>query len=241
MKEESTLNENEFSNFPNEKLIPNQNQNRNRKILIISIILFIFIAIVITIILAIASDSNTSESSEIAEINCNYNIHSINEEINILGEDFTKNSKFDIYIDGNKIEYTKKYKFEKVKIYNIKYKYYENIEMDYMFKNIYSLISVEMISKNNSKITSMIGSFENCVNLESFKIKEGFDISQIKSISKLFYNTSLNVFNIDNFDINNVEDVSYMFSFSKLEEINLNKLNTKNIKNMSQMYLIAIN
>ena len=90
MKEESTLNENEFSNFPNEKLISNQNQNRNRnrKILIISIALIIFIAIVITIILAIASDSNTSESSEIAEINCNYNIQTVNEEIDILGEDF---------------------------------------------------------------------------------------------------------------------------------------------------------
>ena len=186
MKEESTLNENEFSNFPNEKLIPNQNQNRNRKILIISIILIIFIAIVITIILAIASDSNTSESSEIAEINCNYNIQTVNEEIDILGEDFIKNSKFDIYIDENKIEFTKKYKFEKIKIYNIKYKYYENIEMDYMFKNIYSLISVEMISKKRSKMLSMIGFFENCINLESFNIHDGFDYSQIKTISKFF-------------------------------------------------------
>ena len=113
MKEESTLNENEFSNFPNEKLISNQNQNRNRKILIISIILIIFIAIVITIILAIASDSNTSESSEIAEINCNYNIQTVNEEIDILGEDFIKNSKFDIYIDENKIEFTKNINLKK--------------------------------------------------------------------------------------------------------------------------------
>ena len=147
MKEDSTLNENEFSTFPHEKLI--SNQNRKRKIIIISLILIIFIVIVLTISLVLALSSNTFESSEIAEINCNYNIQSVNEEIDILGEDFIKNSKFDIYIDGNKIKFTKKYKFEKIKIYNIKYKYYENIEMDYMFKNIYSLISVEMISKNN--------------------------------------------------------------------------------------------
>ena len=207
MKEESTLIENEFSNFPNEKLI--SHQNRIRKIIIISILLIIFIAIIIPIILVLASNSNTREKSEIAEINCNYNIQTVNEEIDILGEDFIKTSKFDIFIDDNKIEFTKKYKFEKIKIYNIKYKFYENIEMDYMFKNIYSLISVEIISKKTSKITSMISSFENCVNLESFNITDGFDISQIKSISKLFYNTSLNVFNIDNFDLNITNVIPY--------------------------------
>ena len=72
MKEESSFNENEFSTFPDEKLIANQ--NRTRKIIIISLILIIFIVIVLTITLVLASSSNTSESSEIAEINCNYNI-----------------------------------------------------------------------------------------------------------------------------------------------------------------------
>ena len=91
MKEEANLNENEFSNFPSEKLI--SNDNKTRKIIIIALILIIFIAILITIILIIASNSNSSESSEIdevAEINCNYNIQAANEEIDILGEDFIK-------------------------------------------------------------------------------------------------------------------------------------------------------
>ena len=92
-----------------------------------------------------------------------------------------------------------------------------------------------MISKKNAKITSMISSFENCANLNSFKIND-FDTNEVKSISKLFYNTSLNILNIENFNINNVEDMSYMLSNSKLEQIDLSKLNLKNVKNMSHMF-----
>ena len=40
-----------------------------------------------------------------------------------------------------------------------------------------------MISKNDTKITSMISSFENSIDLESFEI-EGFNIIEIKNISK---------------------------------------------------------
>ena len=55
-----------------------------------------------------------------------------------------------------------------------------------MFKNVSSLISVEMNSKNNAQIISMISTFENCTNLTTFKIS-GFYINKIKSIHKLFY------------------------------------------------------
>jgi hypothetical protein len=46
--------------------------------------------------------------------------------------------------------------------------------MDYMFKDVQDLISVEMKSDKNCKISSMIRAFENCTNLQSVKIS-GFN------------------------------------------------------------------
>ena len=40
--------------------------------------------------------------------------------------------------------------------------------MDYMFKDVKELTSVEMKSDKNCQIESMISTFENCEHLESF-------------------------------------------------------------------------
>jgi len=48
--------------------------------------------------------------------------------------------------------------------------------MDYTFRNVEDIISIEMISEKSGKITSMKSSFENCNNLEKIKIN-GFDQS----------------------------------------------------------------
>ena len=86
-------------------------------------------------------------------------------------------------IDGEKVKYSKTYKFNISKTYNVQFQLYTDINMDYMFQNISSLISVELISKKKAKIKSMISSFDNCFNLESFNI-DGFDLQQIKSFHK---------------------------------------------------------
>jgi hypothetical protein len=54
-----------------------------------------------------------------------------------------------------------------------------------MFKDVPDLLSVEMKSEQNCEITSMISTFENCENLNSFKIT-GFNGEKIKSMKKLF-------------------------------------------------------
>ena len=63
--------------------------------------------------------------------------------------------------------------------------------------------------------------FENCTFLEKFEI-DGFDSSQVKSMSKLFYNTkNLKQVNISTLETSSLEDMDYMFAYSNLPEINL--------------------
>ena len=59
--------------------------------------------------------------------------------------------------------------------------------MENMFKEISSLLSVEMFTNKNAKIKSIESAFEDCISLNSFNIT-GFDVSQIKSLRKIFYN-----------------------------------------------------
>ena len=78
--------------------------------------------------------------------------------------------------------------------------------MDNMFKDITTLINIDINHEGNNKvkIKSMKEIFENCVNLIDFKIK-GFDISEIKSFHKLFYNNEkLSNVLFNNFENNNI-------------------------------------
>ena len=111
--------------------------------------------------------------------------------------------------------------------------------MNYMFKDIQILKSIEMISKNDTKITSMISSFENFFNLESFTI-EGFNIIEAKNLSKLFYNCPLEYINLDNFETNNIIDMSYMFANTNLKELDLSRFNTENVENISHIWKIVL-
>ena len=58
--------------------------------------------------------------------------------------------------------------------------------MDHMFKDVQSLISVKMFSNSKSKIVSMEGAFENCINLINISI-EGFDTEEFE-VYKVMYN-----------------------------------------------------
>ena len=90
--------------------------------------------------------------------------------------------------------------------------------MDYMFADLPLLLTVNMISEKNAKISSMISAFENSENLNTFNMV-GFNTGNIKSLKRLFYNTQIS--NIDMFDTSNVQDMSYMFAFSSLSNIDL--------------------
>ena len=134
----------------------------------------------IVILLNKSSSNNTDSINKpiIGTISCKYDISSEKTEIKILGDEFNKKSDFELYINGKKVKYTKKYNFSSFGIIDIEIKLQDNINMDNMFKGISSLISVEMESLNNTKIYSMKSTFENCENLEFFSIN-GFDVDNL--------------------------------------------------------------
>ena len=208
-----------------------------KKYLIIGAILLFFIIIfAILIIFLITNEKSENKQNIIGQINCIYKneIHSL-EEIKILGDNFEKNSIFEIYIDGKKIKFTKTYKFSNFKEHKIEYHLFEEINMKKMFQNISSLISVEMISNKNCKILSMLGSLENCINLESFKI-EGFNVENIKSLEKTFYNTKIKEIDLNIFKNIQIEDISYMFALSPIKNFNFSIFDFSNIKNMFHLF-----
>ena len=143
-------------------------KEQKKKLLIIGAILSaLFIVILVTIIIVFASRSKESNDDSqtlpsIGEINCVYYVESKNKNTILLGNDFQKNSDFDIFIDGIIIKYTKEYRFDSTGNHNVQIKLYNNINMDYMFKDVQEIISVEMKSEKNCVILSMISTFENC-------------------------------------------------------------------------------
>lgn len=151
----------------------NKEINKKKLIMIIGGIVLVLITI-ITIIVILNSREKTNDSPsnyEIkAEIDCIYEINKL-DDIKILGDEFIKKTNFDIYIDGTKIKYTKQYTFDSIGIHSVKYLIYDDLYMDYMFKDIGSIININMTSTSNSKIISLISAFENCYNLKEIIIR----------------------------------------------------------------------
>ena len=237
MDNEINFVEDEFS-LKIEKPYPPFYKNR---IFIILAPIFSFFIILGIILYIVFSFSNESEISKeiFGIINCTYNLEIFYKDIQILGNEFEIDFDIDIIIDGNKIKYSKKYDFSSNGVHNVQYLIYnkKNISIDYMFKNVYTLKSVEMISDKNLEIYSMISAFENCENLEKV-VSKGIISNNVKSMKKLFYNTKIKDFNFTEINIstNNVEDMSYMFSAIKSERINIYNLDTNKVKNMSHMF-----
>jgi len=97
-----------------------------------------------------------------------------------------------------------------------------------------------MSSDNNCMILSMKSTFENCNKLVDFNIS-GFNVEQIKSMNKMFYNTPLSNFSLSSFNSKNLKDISYMFAYSSIENISLNNLNTSKVTNMSNLFFNCTN
>ena len=156
---------------------------KSKKCLIIGISIAALVIIITAIIFAVLltkkgndeekkdeeqTDKKEIDKEKIGEIICQFNTKNENQETKILGDEFINNSQFDIYIDGEKINFAKTYKIKSIGNHKIEFIFYDNLNMDYMFKDVEDLYKIEIFSENNSKIYSMISTFENCINLESF-------------------------------------------------------------------------
>ena len=155
----------------------------------------------------------------------------------LYGSEFKKGSSdFDLYIDGKQIKYSRYYTFSTFGQHEVKLILYQNLNMDYMFKDAKDLISIKMKSNDDKcKITSMISTFENCQNLQSFDLA-GFNFESIKSMKKIFYKTSLKQFKTTKLNTYNLEDISYMFANSPIETVSFENIIINNVKDMSHFF-----
>jgi len=202
-----------------------------------------------------------------------YDIKNINEEIQIINDrvdedDYNKEikSKIKILNNNKKEELILTKKFNKIGINTIDFIIEGKLtNMSYLFKDCHSLIKIEFLSIDTSKVKSMRLIFSGCEFLEyldlsnfdtsnvggmngmfsgCFKLKEikginNFKTSKVKSMWHMFKECkSLEYLDLSNFDTSNVKGMWLMFSgCSKLKEIKgINNFNTSNVKNMSNMF-----
>ena len=231
--DDNLFNVNDLGSMNSDKIYQGNKKILLNKYLLIGISFIIIFVVIIILIIIFKANKEDDNKNKIGEIKCIFKIDKINTKIKIIGNEFKKESDFDIYIEGNKlIDYSKEIIFNKTGELKINFELYENINMDFMFKNITNLISVEMNSKKNAKIISMISTFESCSFLEKVDIN-GFDTSQLLSIKKSFYNSAVSDINL-NIETYNIEDMSFAFAgtnlnFDNLFKLNINKNNVQNI------------
>ena len=163
------------------------------------------IGLIILIVLLTTKDKKDKEDKEdkkddktpenlLGVINCTYNVQIISKPILLISTEFIlEPNNLEMYIDGEKTKYSKEYQFDKRGNHTVQINLYSDLNMDYMFKDIKDLISVEMTSEKDCQITSMISTFENCEDLEYFNLN-GFKADKLKSMKKLFYKTSIKEF-----------------------------------------------
>ena len=126
-----------------------------KRLILFFIIFGIWVVSVIIIIIAVYFSEESENLEKFGEINCVFDIKNISISYPLLGKEFNKKN-IDIIINDTKIELTD-YKFNKEGENKVKYILYGNeFSMDYMFKNIFNLIKVEMFSDKNMSISSMI-------------------------------------------------------------------------------------
>ena len=115
-------------------------------------------------------DEDNTGLPQLGTIDCIYNIIDISQGTQLLGANFLKTFNMDMTIDGKKVNYLKKYKFESTGEHQVQFIIYKNFQMNNMFKDVSTLTSVEMKSDKNCEIRSMIGTFQNCENLKNIEI-----------------------------------------------------------------------
>ena len=117
------------------------------KIILIGGISIIVLMIIIIIIVIATSSSNSDEKNIVftkqGEIKCVYDVRSISKNTILLSNEFVKNSNFDIEIDGQIIKYSKEYRFSSITQKKVKFILYDPVSMDFMFKDVNDVISVE--------------------------------------------------------------------------------------------------
>ena len=126
-------------------------------------------------------------------------------------------------------------------------KVYLNEDMNSMFRNMSSLISLNLSNFDTSKVTNMSYMFFNTSSLALLNLSN-FDTSQVMNMDSIFRGmTNLTTIDLSNFDTSKVTDMSSMFSdMHNLTTLNLSNFNTSRVTDMGFMFyhmssLISLN
>ena len=109
--------------------------------------------------------------------------------------------------------------------------------MRMMFKNCYSLRSLDLSNFNTANVEDMSYMFYNCQSLSSLNLSK-FNTTKVKNMTSMFAGCSnLSSLDLSNFNTTNVKNMNGMFSdCQKLTSLDLSKFNTTNVKNMGGMF-----
>ena len=169
----------------------------------------------------------------------------LNKEIQILNYNNKDNSNkeeieknCEIFIENNKIDFTYKYKFNKIGEYNITFNFNKIMtNISFLFFNCKNLKFVDFSNFNSEYNVSLRALFRNCENLQTINFID-FNTKNVSDMSFLFWNCQkLEKLNLSSFNTNNVMSMNTMFSdcFS-LKELDLSNFNTKKVQNFSCMF-----
>ena len=116
-------------------------------------------------------------------------------------------------------------------------KVYLNEDMNSMFRNMSSLISLNLSNFDTSKVTNMSYMFFNTSSLALLNLSN-FDTSQVMNMDSIFRRmTNLTTIDLSNFDTSKVTDMSSMFSdMHNLTTLNLSNFNTSKVMYMNRMF-----
>ncbi len=175
------------------------------------------------------------------------------QNINLSGLDLANVTNFTDMFSGSAVV--------KVDLSNVSAPNWEN--MDYLFKDLTTLVSVNMANLDAPNLGSMAEMFSGCTHLTTVDLSNfnasnvtdmsymfyycakltnlnltGFDTSSVMYVSKMFYYcTNLTTLDITSFDTSNVTDMSYMFyECQRLKGLDFSNFDTSKVTNMSYMF-----
>ena len=207
----------------------------------IPIVILVLVIIGVILIFVLPNSSKENDNKDLpkkAIIKLIYQIKQNDLNTRPISHEYNVQNNFELYLEGLKIKRFDNFQFTKIRKYNIEIVLYENnLNMDFMFKNITTLTSIQMITNNETiYIDSMKSTFENCISLTSISLS-GFTTYNVKSMNKLFRGSGLTSIDLSIFNTSNAIDLSYMFANSNnLEKVKMNNFNTSIVEDMSYFF-----
>ena len=158
-----------------------------------------------------------------------------NKDINNLNDTNTE-----IFIDNNKITFSKYFTPTKIGDYKITIKFKNKMtDCSYIFRGCGTIISVDLSSFDSSEVTDMKQLFSICFQLKAVNLNN-LNVSKVKDMSYMF-NKCFELGKItfpSSFNTQNVENMNFMFHFCQsLQEINFSpSFITNKVKTMRAIF-----